>query len=119
MDNNTKALLSTLNNEWATANPDEGGGSSPWPPEGEYECLLLGIEVESRKQERDSGQEVDVVHVAMRYKLIDDPDRQDPLEWKGTPVRFPSDLKNLKEGYQKALEIDRNRLANNLKHILG
>lgn len=105
-----------------------------WPPEGEHECALVGIDLDSSSKFSYGGRngkprvEVPAAQITFRYMLIDDPDSPDgkPRSFKGRSFTVPLvPLKQLPEddkGYgkqQTRVRIEKNRLLGHLTCLLG
>jgi hypothetical protein len=125
MQNQTKAIFATLQDEFESANADQGLGSlGEWPPQGEHNCYVLDINVTADSKFKEAvaggGQEHPAVTIQFRYQLMEDPDRVEPLVFKGAPITIPQDPSSIQqEGSQIRARIELQRLKGHLKTILG
>jgi hypothetical protein len=120
--NNTKAIFSNLQNDFESATADQGLGSlGEWPDKGEHNCYVLGVNVsEGKFRQTGDGQEFPSISVQFHYQLCEDPDRAEPLIWKGAPMNIPNDPGQLShEGSQIRARIEMGRLKGHLKTILS
>jgi len=120
--NETKAIFATLQTDFANATADQGLGSlGEWPPKGEHNCYVLGMNIsEGTFRQTGDGQEFPAMVVQYHYQLCEDPDRAEPLIWKGAPMTVPADPTVLThEGSQIRARIELGRLKGHMKTILS
>ena len=125
MQNQTKAIFATLQEEFSSANADQGLGSlGEWPAQGEHNCYVLDVAVNTdatfKEAQAGGGQEHPAISIQFRYQLMEDPDRTEPLVWKGAPITIPQDMKQInQEGSRIRASIELQRLKGHLKTLMG
>ena len=123
IQNQTKAIFSQMQSDFSQANADQGLGSlGEWPPAGEHNCYVLDVMTSHDRTFRQSsdGQEFPAATVQFTYQLCDDPDRAEPLVFKGAPMTLCGDPTQLThEGSQIRNRIEMSRLKGHLKTLLS
>ena len=125
MQNQTKAIFATLQNDFQSASAAQGLGSlGEWPPQGEHNCYVLDVAVNTdatfKEAQAGGGQEHPAITIQFRYQLMEDPDRAEPLVFKGAPITIPQDMSAIQqEGSQTRARIELQRLKGHLKTLLG
>ena len=122
ISNETKAVFANLQSDFETAQADQGMGSlGEWPSKGEHACYVLGMNAQNGTfRQTDDKQEFPAISAQFHYSLCEDPDRTEPLSWKGAPMTIPHDPSLLThEGSQTRARIELSRLKGHLKTILG
>ena len=119
----TTAAFAMMQNEFEKVNADQGNGSlGEWPLEGNHQCYVLSMTIDENATFRQSsdGQEFPSVSVQFEYQLVDDPDRAQPLVWKGAPMNLIKDISNLThDGSLTRNRIELERLKGHMKTLLG
>ena len=77
ISNETKAIFANMQNEFESAQSDQGLGSlGEWPTKGEHACYVLGVNVsQGTFRQTSDKQEFPAVTVQFHYQLCEDPDR--------------------------------------------
>ena len=125
MQNQTRAIFASLQDEFANATADQGLGSlGEWPAEGNHDCYVLDMTVDTGSTFREAiaagGTEFPGTTIQFRYQLIDDPDHEEPLVFRGAPITFPNDPSDLShEGSKIRSRIEIQRLKGHIKTLLG
>ena len=119
MNNETKNAFANMQNTFAAATAESGGGT-PWPKAGAHQCYLVGLHTATGKFRQSDGQEFPAATIQFEYELCEDPDRPSPLQWRGAIFSLPTDPGQITlEGSKKRAEIEMNRLKGHLTVLLG
>ena len=122
MQNQTKSICSNLQSSFEDAQADQGLGSlGEWPPRGSHNCYVLNMTIQEngtfKEAQASGGQEHDAIVVQFGYQLVEDPDRAEPLEWRGAPITLPHNPSAIgHEGSQTRARIEMQRLKDTSKH---
>jgi len=118
----SKAIFAALQQEFDSVQADQGLGSlGEWPPKGEHNCYVIGVNItESKFRVTGTGKEIPSVSVQFNYQMIEDPDRPEPLAFRGAPMNIPADLTEIDhEGSQIRARIEMSRLKGHIKTLLS
>ncbi len=119
MNNETKNAFANMQNTFASATAESGGGT-PWPKAGDHQCYLIGIHTDTGEFRQSDGQMFPSATIQFEYELCDDPDRPSPLQWRGAVFNLPTNPAQLVlDGSKKRAEIEMNRLKGHLSVLLG
>ena len=125
MQNQTKSIFSNLQSSFEEAQADQGLGSlGEWPPRGSHNCYVLNMTIQDngtfKEAQAAGGQEHDAIVVQFGYQLVEDPDRAEPLEWRGAPITLPHNPSAIgHEGSQTRARIEMQRLKGHIKTLLA
>ena len=125
MQNETKAIFATLQNDFETVEADQGLGSlGEWPAQGDNTCYVLNINIETgatfKEAQAAGGMEHPAVTIQFEYQLVEDPDRAEPLAWRGAPMTIPTNMGDVQsDGSKIRAQIELRRLKGHLKTLLG
>ena len=123
--NVTKSIFATLQDDFQTVDADQGLGSlGEWPPAGDHNCYVLNMMIDAKAIFKEAaasgGQEHPAISIQFSYQLVEDPDRAEPLLWRGAPITIPSNPKDIgHEGSKIRAQIEMKRLKGHLKTLLG
>lgn len=118
MDNNTKNAFAAMQSDFAEASASAGG--SVWPDEGEHECFVDGIEIDTDSTYRMGQEEIPGITISFTYTLCNDPDRESPLTFRGARFDLPLDPSRITADNQKTrYRITMERLKGHLTTLLG
>jgi hypothetical protein len=100
---------------------DRGFGSlGEWPAPGEHDCIVNQMTVRDSEFRQGDGQTFPGVEIQFHYELVDDPDHDTPLQFRGAPFRLPVNASDITaENTVKRIEIETARLKGHFKTILG
>jgi hypothetical protein len=120
IENNVKAMFNSLNNTFASVQPDNGMGAGGWwPAEGQHEVFVSDINVRNSEYKLPDGQKVPGTDITFRYQLINDTDSPtEPRSFDGSPFRLPLDTSVLDDKGRIRVEIEMRRLKGHLQTIL-
>lgn len=111
------AAYQDLQDDWAET--EAQGGSIERPEPGEYNVQITALKLEETTvRVAAENKDVPALGVQFRYKLLNDPDHAEPLEFPGEQFRLARKPSDLPEGHQKAYKISMGRLKGYLKVIL-
>ncbi len=125
MQNQTKAIFANLQSSFEEVQSDQGLGSlGEWPARGQHNCYVLNMTITDnatfKEAQAAGGQEHDAISIQFGYQLVEDPDRAEPLEWRGAPITIPQDPGAIQhEGSQVRARIELQRLKGHIKILLG
>jgi hypothetical protein len=110
-DNETKAALAAIQSEYDEAKASSVG-KAPWPEEGLSSNYVTGITIDTDGTFRqpDPHPDLPALVISWSYELADDPNREEPLKWRGTPFFIPKDpsqLSNEKSKTRYRIELER------------
>lgn len=118
MDNNTKNAFAAMQSDFAEANAASGG--SVWPDEGEHECFVDALVIDTDTAYRMGEEEIPGISMYFEYTLCNDPDRDTPLKWRGARFDLPKDPSRITADNQKIrYRIQLERLKGHLCKLLG
>ena len=125
MQNQVKAIFNSLQEDFQKVQADQGlGALGEWPAQGEHNCYVLNLEIDTnatfKESQASGGNELPGISIQFNYQLVDDPDREEPLAWRGAPMTLPvnpSDVQS--EGSQIRARIELQRLKGHMKTLLG
>lgn len=84
------AILASLSQSVAGASPDLGFGyDGERPPEGVHDCYLMGMTVQPGQFTKGDKTKIPSIRFQFEYRLVNDPTRSTPLEWKGESLNIP------------------------------
>ena len=120
IENNVKAMFNSLNNTFASVQPDNGMGAGGWwPAEGQHEVFVSSLTVRASEYKLPDGQKVPGTDIVFRYQLINDTDQpNEPRSFDGAAFRLPQDTSVLDEKGRMRVEIEARRLKGHLQTIL-
>lgn len=120
IENNVKAMFNSLNNTFASVQPDNGMGAGGWwPAEGQHEVFIQNMTVRDSEYKLSDGQKVSGTEIVFRYQLINDADQpNEPRSFDGSPFRLPLDTSTLDDKGRIRVEIEMRRLKGHLQTIL-
>ena len=125
MQNQTKAIFANLQSSFEEVQSDQGLGSlGEWPARGQHNCYVLNMTITDnatfKEAQAAGGHEHDAISIQFGYQLVEDPDRAEPLEWRGAPITIPQNPGAIQhEGSQICARIELQRLKGHIKTLLG
>jgi len=118
-DNQTLSVFGQMQQRFSDATA-EIGGQQEWPSEGVHEAFLTGLHVTTGEFRQSDGQMTPSGIVTFEYQLMEDPDHEENMSWRGASFNLPADINAVTlENSRKRAEIEMNRLKGFLKVITG
>ena len=120
------SLFGQMSAAVSAASPDQGFGmQGDVPPEGDHQAAIIGVEVgETNFKRKPDSVEVRCATVAFKYRLLEDPSRDEPRSWYGARFILPLnpgeiiDEPSPGKGQVARFRMERDRLAGHIKSIL-
>ena len=125
MQNATTSIFANLQSSFEEVQADQGLGSlGEWPSAGSHNCYVLNMSINENGTFKEAmaagGKEHKAITIQFGYQLVEDPDRPEPLEWRGAPMSIPQNPNEIEhEGSQIRARIEMQRLKGHIKTLLG
>lgn len=127
MDNNTKNAFVAMQSDFVNAEASTGGGNV-FPSPGEHECYVDSVTIETDQpyRMRVNGQQTEIpgISIYFTYTLVNDPDRETALTFRGErfnlpmdPSKIPADTSESKQTTRYRITME--RLKGHLKTLLN
>ena len=118
MDNTTQAEFAALAGLFDEA--EAATGARVWPALGTHDCYLDSVEINTKGVFRMGQNTIPALVVTPVWTLVEDPDRPEPLTFKGAEFELPKNPSDVTaENQRQRMTITMGRLKTFLMKILG